>query len=133
MLPPDVIAVPVAIAFATLIVYVPTPPVPVPKLEMYVPGVIPAPKRDMPTDSAHTVQLATVSVVVDTPLVPPVKSAVASPIKTGAPAPVARAGLALPPAQVMHISRGWLEPSKANRMYCVPAGAGASAMSSRTM
>ena len=133
MLPPEVIAVPVVILFETLIVYVPVPPVPDPKLEMYVPGVMPAPEIAMPMVSAHTVQLETVSVVVKAPAVPPVNSAVASPINTGAPAPVARAGLASPPTHVRHISRGWLEPSTVNRMNCAPTGAGASSMSSRTM
>jgi hypothetical protein len=50
----------------------------------------------------------------------------AVPMATGAPAPVASAGFAFPPAQVMHMSRGCEEPSTVKSTYSVPMGAGES-------
>ena len=51
----------------------------------------------------------------------------AVPMATGAPAPVARAGFAFPPTQLVHIRRGCEEPSTVNKTYSVPMGAGVSA------
>jgi len=74
---PPIVAVIVvldAMVLATLIVYVPAPPVPVPSAEMYVPAAMPVPLIIAPNPSLPDVTEATVNVV-DDPEVDPTTTA----------------------------------------------------------